>query len=243
MPSQCFLSIIIPAYNEEERLKQSLPDLKEFLKQQSFIWELILVDDGSSDKTKDAHTSFFTDEEDVKVIHIPANRGKGFAVRKGMLASKGEIVLISDADFSTPLTEWSKLYQTLQQGYDIAIGSRSLAESDVIIRQAWYREGMGRIFNWMVRLLVLDGFVDTQCGFKCFRREAVLPVFEKMVIDRFSFDVEMLFVAQKHGLAIKEVPVKWKNVLFSRVRIIADSVTMLRDLLRIRFNSMLGTYD
>ena len=201
-----------------------------------------MVDDGSSDKTREVPGLIFTDGE-VKVIRIPANRGKGFAIRQGVLVSKGEIVLMSDADFSIPVTEWTKLYKVLQQGYDIAIGSRSLAESNAIIRQVWYREGMGRIFNWMVRLLVLDGFVDTQCGFKCFRREAVLPVFKKMVIDRFSFDVELLFIGKKSGLTIKEVPVEWKNVLFSRVRIIVDSVTMFRDLFRIRLNSMRGIYD
>lgn len=236
----CFLSIVIPAYNEEERLKKSLPPLKEFLRQQRFSWELILVDDGSSDKTWRIPDSIFADGE-VKVIRTPVNRGKGYAVRQGVFASSGEVILISDADFSTPVKEWSKLYEALQRGYDIAIGSRSLVESNVTVRQAWYREGMGRIFNLFVRLLVLDGFVDTQCGFKCFRREAVLPVFKKMVIDRFSFDVELLFIARKRGLKVKEVPVEWQNVLFSRVHIVRDSIRMLFDLLKIRVNSRI--YD
>ena len=209
---------------------------------QSFTWEVVLVDDGSFDNTAGVPSLIFADGE-MTVLRNPINRGKGYSVRQGILASRGELVLISDADFSTPIKEWSKLYDTIRQGYDIAIGSRSLAESNVTIRQAWYREGMGRIFNIFVQSLLLRGFIDTQCGFKCFHREAVLPFLNKLKIDRFSFDVEFLFVAQKYGLRIKEVPVEWKNVLFSRVRIIRDSVRMLYDLFKIRINSMNGAYD
>lgn len=201
-----------------------------------------MVDDGSSDNTAGVPSLVFADEQ-ATVVRNPVNRGKGYSVRQGVLASKGELVLISDADFSTPIKEWNKLHDTIQQGYDIAIGSRSLADSNVTIRQAWYREGMGRIFNIFVQNLLLQGFIDTQCGFKCFHREAVLPFLNKLEIDRFSFDVEFLFVAQKHGLRIKEVPVEWQNVLFSRVRIIRDSVQMLYDLFKIRINAMNGVYD
>lgn len=242
MPSQCFLSVVIPAYNEEERLKKSLPPLREFLNKQDFTWEIVLVDDGSTDKTCEVPGLIFVDGE-VKIVRNPGNRGKGYSLRQGVFAATGEIVLISDADFSSPVREWSKLYHHLEQGVDVAIGSRSLNESNVTVRQAWYREGMGRIFNFFVQTLVIKGFIDTQCGFKCFYREKALPVFSKLVVDRFSFDVEFLFVAQKHGLKVREVPVEWKNVLFSRVRIIRDSTQMLIDLFRIRLNAIRGIYD
>lgn len=242
MPSQCFISIVIPAYNEEERLQKSLPPVKEYLSRQNFTWEVVLVDDGSNDATCEIPKMFFNEGE-ARVVRNPGNKGKGYSVRQGVLAARGEIVLISDADFSTPITEWKKLYAILEQGYDIVIGSRGLKDANVTIHQAWYREKIGRTFSFLVQLIVFDGFMDTQCGFKCFRREAVLPIFRKMVIDHFSFDVELLFIAKRRGLKIKEVSVEWKNVLFSRVRIFRDSLRMLYDLFKIKINAAKGLYD
>ncbi len=237
-----FLSIIIPAYNEASRLPQTLPTLRKFLEKQNFAWEVILSDDGSKDRTLEIASDFFGDEGLVK-ISSPKNRGKGFAVRQGVLAAKGEICLLSDADFSTPIQDFFKLYPLIKNGNDIAIGSRSLPDSNITIRQAWYREGMGRTFNKLVKLIVLDGFIDTQCGFKCFRREKVIKIFEKMRIDRFSFDVEFLYLAQKSNLKISEIPVEWHNVLESRVRIVQDSLGMLKDLFQIKINDFLGKYN
>lgn len=242
MPSQCFLSIVIPAYNEEQRLQVSLPPVRDYLMGQNFTWEVIVVDDGSSDATCEIPKMFFNEGE-ARVVQNPGNRGKGYSVRQGVLAARGEIVMISDADFSTPITEWKKLNAILEQGYDIAIGSRGLKDANVTIHQAWYRERIGRIFSFLVRTIVFDGFMDTQCGFKCFRREAVLPIFKKMVVDHFSFDVEFLFIAKRRGLKIKEVSVEWHNVLFSRVRIIRDSIRMLYDLFKIKINAAKGLYD
>jgi len=238
-----FLSVIIPAYNEEARLAKSLPVVREFLTRRlGSAWEVILVDDGSTDNTADVAAGFFEPAQ-IKVVRNEHNRGKGYCVRRGACAAKGPILLFSDADLSTPIGEFEKLYARIEQGCDVAIGSRSLPESNVVTHQAWYRESMGKFFNKLVRFLVIDGFVDTQCGFKMFRKEAADTVFEKMTIDRFCFDVEFLFLAQKAGYKIAEVPVEWHDVLQSRVKIASDTLNMLSDLFRIRLNNCLGKYN
>ena len=160
-----------------------------------------------------------------------------------MKEARGEIILFSDADFSTPIYEFEKLYSFLEEGYDVTIGSRSLPHSNVSRRQAWYRQKMGRTFNHMVRWLVMGGIIDTQCGFKCFSRKAAQPIFEKMTVDHFAFDVEFLFIAAKHGLRIKELPVEWENSIESRVGLILDPIKMAMDLIRIRINYWKGRYD
>ncbi|NIQ01285.1 MAG: glycosyltransferase, partial [Nitrospinaceae bacterium] len=221
MDSSTFLSIIIPAFNEESRLRETLPGLKRFLDRQDYAWEVILVDDGSEDDTSGVLQEFFTPEQGRGVRYTP-NRGKGYAIRQGVAAARGEVLLFTDADFSTPITEFPRLVQFLSQGFDIAIGSRSLPESNVVEHQAWYREGMGKVFNLMVRLLLFRGIIDTQCGFKCLRREQALPLFEKLTLDGFSYDVELLYLAKKRGLKIAEVPVTWKNHPESKVVIFRD---------------------
>jgi len=240
--SSPFLSIIIPAYNEEVRLAKTLPVLKEFLERQEYSWEVVLVDDGSADRTSEVLQQFFSPEEGRSFKHTP-NRGKGYAIRRGVAEARGEILLFSDADFSTPIDEFPKLYQHIQNGFDIAIGSRSLPESNVEVHQAWVREGMGKIFNLLVRIILLRGFIDTQCGFKCVRRKAAAPIFSQLTIDGFGYDVEFLFLAQKNGLKIKETPVLWRNHPDSRVRILQDSFRMLTDLITVRFRDLFGQYD
>lgn len=242
MVSSPFLSIIIPAYNEEVRLAKTLPVLKEFLERQEYSWEVVLVDDGSADRTSEVLQQFFSPEEGRSFKHTP-NRGKGYAIRRGVAEARGEILLFSDADFSTPIDEFPKLYQHIQNGFDIAIGSRSLPESNVEVHQAWVREGMGKIFNLLVRIILLRGFIDTQCGFKCVRRKAAAPIFSQLTIDGFGYDVEFLFLAQKNGLKIKETPVLWRNHPDSRVRILQDSFRMLTDLITVRFRDLFGQYD
>ena len=242
MVSSPFLSIIIPAYNEEARLAETLPVLKEFLERQEYSWEVVLVDDGSADRTSEVLQQFFSPEEGRSFKHTP-NRGKGYAIRRGVAEARGEILLFSDADFSTPIDEFPKLYQHIQNGFDIAIGSRSLPESNVEVHQAWVREGMGKIFNLLVRIILLRGFIDTQCGFKCVRRKAAAPIFSQLTIDGFGYDVEFLFLAQKNGLKIKETPVLWRNHPDSRVRILQDSFRMLTDLIIVRFRDLFGQYD
>ena len=242
MVSSPFLSIIIPAYNEEARLAETLPVLKEFLERQEYSWEVVLVDDGSSDRTSEVIHQFFTPEEGRSFKNSP-NRGKGYSIRRGVEEARGEVLLFSDADFSTPIDEFQKLYHHIQNGYEIAIGSRSLPESDLQVHQAWYREGMGKVFNLLVQGILLRGFKDTQCGFKCVRRKDAAPIFSQLTIDGFGYDVEFLFLAQKKGLKIKETPVLWRNHPDSRVRIVQDSFRMLTDLLAVRFRDLFGQYD
>lgn len=242
MPISPYLSIVIPAFNEQDRLRRTLPVLRKYLQEQSYDWELIVVDDGSCDQTHAVAKEFFPGNN-LRVLRNPGNRGKGYSVKQGVLAAQGEVVLLTDADFSTPIHYFDTLRSRLEEGYDIVIGSRSLEDSVVPVRQPWYRQGMGRIFNRLVQAVVMQGFIDTQCGFKCFKRETAGPLFNKMTIDRFSFDVEFLFLAKKRGLKILEVPVEWKNVLQSRVRIIRDSIRMFLDIFRIRLNDWRGRYE
>ena len=243
MSPQCFLSVVIPAYKEELRLRRTLPGLRDYLKRQDYSWEVIVVDDGSPDGTSRVPHEVFGETDSLRVLENPGNRGKGYSVKQGVLAARGEWVLVSDADFSTPIEEFEKLHACLQNDCDIAIGSRALSDSDIGVRQAWYREGMGRIFNVFVQMMVLRGYGDTQCGFKCFRREEAVPIFSQMTVDGFCFDVEFLFIARKRGLKIKEVPVKWRDVLSSRVSMVADPLRMFLDLLCIRRNDRKGLYQ
>lgn len=216
--------------------------LRAWLEKQEYTWEVVLVDGWSRDRTLEVFRENFSPEQG-RSFRNEANHGKGYAIRRGVEEARGEVLLFTDADFSTPIEDLPKLLQTLNDGYDIAIGSRSLPESNVTVHQAWYREGMGKIFNLLVRLLVLRGFIDTQCGFKVVRRAPVLPLLPNMVIDGFCYDVEFLFLADKAGLKIKEVPVTWVNDPVSTVHIFKDSTQMFLDLLLIRFRDLFGQYD
>ena len=228
------LSVIIPAYNEENRLPATLKEIGSYLDQGKTDYEIIVVDDGSKDKTTLKVKEIKNNNGRVQLLQNEKNRGKGFSVRKGILAAQGEYILFYDADGSTPISELEKLLEKLRAGYDIAIGSRGLKESQIRVRQPLYREYMGKIFNRLVRLLTVPGIADTQCGFKCFRRETARELFTLQKIKRFSFDVEILYLAQKGGYKIVEVPVVWMNSPVSRVGLIKDSLQMLFDLFRIR---------
>ena len=236
------LSIVVPAFNEASRLPKTAPPAIKYLCQQDYRWEIILVDDGSDDKTALVAEEVFCDNE-LLVIKNGSNRGKGFSVGRGVLAARGRVVLISDADFSSPMQELEKLRSAINEGFDLAIGSRSLPDSNITERQAWIREYMGRTFNLLVQLIVLPGFIDTQCGFKLFPRDVGVSLFSKMKVDRFAFDVELLYLARKQNLKIKEVPVEWRNIRESRVNIIKDSFRMLIDLFRIRLNDLTNKYS
>jgi len=229
------ISIIIAAYNEERRIIPTLFKIKEYVTAQGLPYEIIVVDDGSTDSTHSVVTDLIRDIPHLKVIHYVPNRGKGHALRTGVLASKGEILLLTDADLSTPIEELSKLSPFIyNHKYDIAIGSRALALSEIIRKQPWWRQRMGKVFNALVKGLVLEDFNDTQCGFKVFRGETARRLFKEAHIDRFAYDVEILAIAKKRGCRITEEPVKWINSPESKVNPIRDSLQMLRDLLRIR---------
>jgi dolichyl-phosphate beta-glucosyltransferase len=238
-----YLSVVIPAYNEELRIGNTLRVIRTYLQQQPFAAEIIVVDDGSQDGTAATVHALDVALPPVRVLRNDLNRGKGFSVRQGFLHADGEYLLFSDADLSTPIEEVEKLFVALREPCDIAIGSRALPESRVEVHQPRYREYMGRLFNLCVQMLAVPDIHDTQCGFKCFRRDTALAICERMTAERFGFDVEMLYLARRLGYRVREVPVVWRNSPQSRVRMWQDPVSMLGDLWRIRWNGLRGRYD
>ena len=226
------ISLVVPAYNEERRLPGSIERIADYIRGRPETWDLVVVDDGSTDATvAAAHEASRAAGLPLRVLSLPANRGKGAALRAGVLATEGDLVLTSDADLSTPLSEWKKL-----EGADspIAIGSRGLDESTVRVPQPWYRRTMGKIFNQLVRRATGTNLRDTQCGFKLFDGAVARRLFAGATIDRFAYDVEILARAERDGIAIAEVPVLWFNSPESKVHALRDSFRMLVDLWRIR---------
>jgi len=237
------LSVIIPAHDEAERIGLTLERVLDYLRRQDYTYEVVVVDDVSHDATADIVARFQRGDVPLRLVQRTSNPGKGAAVQAGMLAAKGRRVVFSDADLSTPIEEIQKLLDAIErEGYDIAIGSRGLPQSDLRVRQPWYREAMGRCFNLMVRVVAIHGVRDTQCGFKLFRGEAAQDLFRRQTIMGFAFDVEILFLAVKRGLRIKEVPVTWINSPRSKVDPVRDSLRMARDMIGIRIKSLLGLY-
>jgi dolichyl-phosphate beta-glucosyltransferase len=212
------LSVVIPAFNEVMRILPTLERVFAYLQQHFPDYEVLVVDDGSTDGTATAIEQHFGARPRLRVLSYGGNRGKGYAVRHGAVQADGDAVLMSDADLSTPIEEIEKMLPLLLQGYDMVIGSRALAQSEIRKRQPLYRESGGRFFNLLVRLIVLPDFHDTQCGFKLFRREPLLPVLQGQQINGFAFDVELIALAQALGLKVTEIPVVWINSPTSRVR-------------------------
>jgi dolichyl-phosphate beta-glucosyltransferase len=239
-----FLSIIIPAYNEEKLICDTLKQVTEFLEAKPFSYEVIIVDDGSKDRTVEIAKKWRAKEKGlpVRVLENVRNRGKGFSVRKGFLSARGEYACFSDADLSTPICDSDKLLKWIEKGFDVAIGSRALKESNIDLHQPWWREIMGKTFNKFVQALAVKGIRDTQCGFKCFSRKAYTEVFKRQTIDGFGFDVEALFIARKLDFKIKEVPITWVNRIESRVNPILHPIQMLGELILIRFRDLMGVY-
>ena len=233
-PTSVFLSVVFPVYNKEEWIAASLDATIAYLSGKPFAAEVIVVDDGSRDRTAEAARAVLAGRVPSRVIRREKNRGKGASVKEGVLAASGEVILFSDDDLSTPIEEFDKLLAALRAGADVAIGSRALPGSDVRVRQRRPRELMGKAFNLLVRLLVLKGYRDTQCGFKAFRREAATDLFSRLQTTGFGFDVEVLVLCRELGCRVAEVPVVWSDSPPSRVRFIRGSLAMLRDLLRIR---------
>jgi glycosyltransferase involved in cell wall biosynthesis len=242
------LSIIIPAYNEEKRIGRSLDEILNFLSQQRYLAEVIVVDDGSGDGTAEVVESraeqYRAAGYDLRVITNDPNRGKGYSVKRGIGNARGEIILFTDADLSSPISEAPKLIDPIAEGRsDFTFGSRALNRKLVGVHQSFIREMGGRTFNVFVRAITGLKYKDTQCGFKAFRREQALPVFRMQRIERFGFDPEVLYIARKRGLRLTEVAVKWNHVEESKVSYFSDSMNMFIDLARIRFNDLLGRYD
>jgi glycosyltransferase involved in cell wall biosynthesis len=235
------LSIIIPSYNEELRLPATLEQIAAFLPTLGAETEILVVDDGSKDRTAEVAESFRKILPNLRVISNGVNRGKGFSVRHGMLEAQGQSVLFTDADLSAPIEEAPKLLDALQT-YDVAIGSRALDRSLITVHESRFREFAGIIFNTIVRIILRLPFVDTQCGFKAFRRERCQILFEQQRIERFGFDPELLYLARHHGLRTIEIPVRWGHSPATKVNMFRDSIHMFLDVFTIRWNAIRGRY-
>jgi len=237
---QPLLSIIIPAYNEAKRLPASLQEIIAFANQQPFAIEVIVVDDGSADRTADLAEEFHAHYPYIRVIRNP-HRGKGYAVKSGMLSAQGQYLFLCDADLSMSIDQVVAFFPPHEQGYDIVIGSREVQGAQRY-DEPTYRHIMGRIFNLIVRLFAVRGFQDTQCGFKSFKRDVARRIFALQTMDGFGFDVEILFIAQRKGYRILELPVCWRHVSNSRISPLQDTFKMFRDVIQVRWNDWRGLY-
>jgi dolichyl-phosphate beta-glucosyltransferase len=234
-----YLSVVIPAYNEEDRLGHSLQRIAEYVDGAEIDTELLVVDDGSKDGTGRLATSALSGRRG-RVLTNPENRGKGYSVRRGVLEATGSWVLMTDADLSSPIEEYAKLAQAARDhDLDVAFGSRALPDSDVQVHQHVVRESMGKTFNLLIRTMTGMSHRDTQCGFKLIDRRRTRPLFERMVIDRFAFDVELLFLCERFGLSVREVPVVWRNA----AGLLGDPLNMLLDVARVRWRFRRGLYN
>ena len=236
------LSVIIPAYNEEKRLPKTLKSIDEYLKRQNYPYQIIVVNDGSRDRTSQTVVNLQKEIANLKLIDRKINKGKGYSVKEGMLAGQGDYRLFMDADNSTSIDQIEKMWAWFEKGYDVVIGSRDIKGAILDPPQPIHRRIVGRFFK-LIRIMICDLFKikDTQCGFKCFTREATEIIFPKMKMNRFAFDVEILLIAKINGFKIKEVPVIWKNDPQSKVKL-KSAIKMGIDLFKIRFYQLKGFY-
>lgn len=237
------LSIIVPAYNEEARLPTTLASIFDHFSKTGETYEILVVDDGSRDKTAELVNELAKSHTSLRLISYLPNRGKGYACRVGMLAAKGKLLLLNDADGASPIEEIERLKRSIADGADVVIGSRAMYSKDTQVTTVWYRKVIGRIFNSIVNFCILPGIRDTQCGFKLFKREVGRYLFSLQKADRFSFDVEVLFLSRRLDLEIAEVPINWTNVPGSKVNLIKDSMQMFLDIFRFRLRALFGVYD
>ncbi len=241
MPSHKY-SIILPAYNEGVRIGATLDSLLAYIRKRDWDAEVIVVNDGSTDNTAELVRLRAQSDPSLRLLENPGNRGKGYSVRHGMLQANGDIALFSDADLSSPIEEADKLFAAIAGGADIAIGSRWL-NTDLQLRpQPLYRRAFGRIFNLALRLILGLNFKDTQCGFKAFTRRSAQAIFPLQQIERWGFDPELLFIAEKQGFTVEEIPVAWSHRDGTRINPLADGFKMFVEMLVIRWNSLCGKY-
>ena len=239
--NQPLLSIVIPAHNEEKRLPPTLEQVFAFLDNQNFEAEVLVVENGSTDRTYELAQSYSAQHKNLRVIR-ENGRGKGLAVRYGMLEAHGEYRLMCDADLSMPIEETVKFLAPDIADFDIVIASRE-APGSVRYNEPRYRHLGGRLINLIIRLLILPGLQDTQCGFKCFRAEAANDLFKRQTLMGWSFDIELLFIARRHGYRIIEVPIDWYYRPESKVNAVSDAMRMIRDIFQIHANARRGLYD
>lgn len=235
------LSIIIPSYNEELRLPATLDRIATYLQTYRGTAEVLVVDDGSQDRSAAVAEGYRGKIPSLRVVSNGVNRGKGYSVRHGMQEARGRIALFTDADLSAPIEEAGKLIEALEYN-DVAIGSRAVDRSLISVHESAFREFAGILFNKIVRIILWLPFVDTQCGFKAFRRERCEIIFEQQRIERFGFDPELLYLARHHGLHAVEIPVRWGHSAATKVSMVRDSVQMFIDVFVIRWNALTGRY-
>ncbi len=236
-------SFVIPAYNESERLSTSLPKVLDYIHQRGLNAEVIVVNDGSVDGTAGIVRGFAVTNPEIRLLENPGNRGKGYSVRNGMLHSRGDVLLFTDADLSSPIYEAEKLFNAIAQGADIAIGSRWLRAELQTERQPWHRQLYGRLFNLALRVVLGLRYYDTQCGLKAFARPAALTIFSRQRIERWGFDPELLFLGNKFKLRTVEVPVEWAHDHRSRINPLRDGFNMGVEMLKIRWNDRARVYE
>jgi dolichyl-phosphate beta-glucosyltransferase len=237
-----FYSFIIPAYNESERLATSLPKVFAYIRERQFQAEVIVVNDGSCDDTAAIARNFAGQHPEIRVLENPGNRGKGYSVRNGMLHATGDVLLFTDADLSSPIYEATKLFAAIDRGADVAIGSRWLQAGLQTERQPWYRQLYGRLFNLALRIVLGLKYRDTQCGFKAFTRAAAQTVSSRQRVERWGFDPELLFLANKFNLRTVEVPVEWAHDHRSKINPLRDGLKMGVEMLAVRWNDLRGLY-
>ncbi len=236
-------SIVIPAYNEAARIGNALEAVVACIHNRNWSAEIVVVDDGSRDRTAEIVRAFALNHPEVRLLQNPGNHGKGYSVRNGILHSFGEVVMFTDADLSAPIEEADGLFAAIAAGADIAIGSRGLERTRQTVRQPLYRQFFGRCFNAVTRAVMGLPYADTQCGFKAFTRAAAQTVFQLQTIERWGFDPEILFIARKRGYRIDEVPVSWAHDERTRISYIKDGARMLQDIAIVRWNALLGRYN
>jgi dolichyl-phosphate beta-glucosyltransferase len=235
-------SIIIPAYNESQRIIPTLNRVLTYIAEQGWDAELIVINDGSRDNTAEIIRGYIERHPKVRLIENPGNRGKGYSVRNGMLNARGDLLLFSDADLSSPIEESPKLFEAIEGGADVAIGSRWLRSELQTARQPLHRQLFGRIFNLALRIILGLKFKDTQCGFKAFTQSAAQSIFPLQRIERWGFDPELMFLAKKRGVRVAEIPVRWAHDEGGRINPLRDGLRMFVDVLRIRWSSITGKY-
>ena len=237
-----YYSIVIPAFNESARIPATLEQVVSCIRRHRWDAEVIVVNDGSTDSTRQVVLDFARTAPEVRILDNPGNRGKGYSVRSGLLQALGEVVMFTDADLSSPMDEAERLFTAISEGADIAIGSRWLEKGRQTHRQPLYRQFFGRCFNAVTRGVMGLHFADTQCGFKAFTRHAAQTVFQLQTIERWGFDPEILFIALKQGFKVVEVPVSWGHDARSRMSYLKDGMKMLEEIAIIRWNALRGKY-
>ena len=234
------LSVVLPAFNEERRIESTLDGIHSYLQAQNSEFEIVLVDDGSTDNTVSIDESWGGDTDAIRILKLP-HKGKGFAVREGMLWARGNLRVMCDVDMSMPVEYLEQFVDKMSEGYDVVIGSRQV-EGATIIGEPFHRHMMGRIFNRYVRMILISDFHDTQCGFKCFTDEAADKLVRLQRVEGWGFDVEILIAAKSQNMKVFEMPVEWHHGSDTKVRLFSSTLEMIKDVMMIKFRCLLGRY-